>query len=68
MQLVSLFVLSSEARREARKAFLALSSNDAKAQHVDSEQFEHDIHPIDLPADDDTQYFKSTPVRLPLLK
>nr|GMC60219.1 G patch domain-containing protein TGH [Ipomoea batatas] len=50
-----------EARREARKAFLALSSNDAKGQHVGSEQFEHDIHPIDLPADDDSQFFKSTP-------
>ncbi|VFQ64931.1 unnamed protein product [Cuscuta campestris] len=50
-----------EVRREARKAFLALSSDGTKDQPLDSEQFEHKISPIDPPIEDDSQFFKSTP-------
>ncbi|CAH9143880.1 unnamed protein product [Cuscuta epithymum] len=50
-----------EARREARKSFLTLSSDDTKDQPVEFEQFENCIHLLDPPAEDDSQFFKSTP-------
>ncbi|XP_057951463.1 G patch domain-containing protein TGH [Malania oleifera] len=52
-----------DARREARKAFLALSSDDATAELVDSEHVKSDlVNDLELPAKDDVQSSQSTPV------
>lgn len=52
-----------DARREARKAFLALSSDDSKAQRDDYEQVKSDIETeLDLPIDNDAQSSQSIPV------
>ncbi|KAM1186657.1 hypothetical protein ACFX1Q_016562 [Malus domestica] len=54
---------SYDARREARKAFLAFSSSDAKAQLADSEPVHGEMEDhIELPASDDVQSSQSTPV------
>lgn len=55
--------LLTDARREARKAFLAFSSNDAKTLQADSEPV-HDKpeNYIEQPASDDVQSSQNTPV------
>ncbi|KAF9671401.1 hypothetical protein SADUNF_Sadunf12G0043600 [Salix dunnii] len=54
-----------KARREARKAFLAFSSDDAKSQPEDSEPGEEDHKRIlDQPVVDDFPSSQSTPVRI----
>lgn len=59
----SLYLLA-DARREARKAFLAFSSSDAKAQLADSEPGEVDRESfLDQPINDDVHSSRSTPVR-----
>lgn len=53
----------SDARRQARKAFLALSSEDGRAQLAGSEPVEVDVENVtDLPTHDDSHFSKSTPV------
>ncbi|KAG5536319.1 hypothetical protein RHGRI_023931 [Rhododendron griersonianum] len=56
-----------DARREARKAFLALSSDDTAAQRTGSEDVKGDLgNIVELPMDNDHQSSHSTPVgRLP---
>ncbi|KAI8542090.1 hypothetical protein RHMOL_Rhmol08G0112100 [Rhododendron molle] len=56
-----------DARREARKAFLALSSDDTAAQRTGSEDVKGDLgNIVELPMDNDHQSPHSTPVgRLP---
>lgn len=64
MQLISYpYNLCTDTRREARKAFLALSSNDAKAQVDGSvpDKSDHD-NAIEQRADEDVQFSQSTPV------
>ncbi|KAG5531587.1 hypothetical protein RHGRI_026265 [Rhododendron griersonianum] len=58
---------SIDARREARKAFLALSSDDTAAQRTGSEDVKGDLgNIVELPMDNDHQSPHSTPVgRLP---
>lgn len=52
-----------DARREARKAFLAFSSDDGKAQLVDSKPVQGDLETFtEWPANDDVQSRRSTPV------
>ncbi|KAK2663553.1 hypothetical protein Ddye_002127 [Dipteronia dyeriana] len=52
-----------ESRREARKALLAFSSDDAKTQLTDSEGGESHIESsVEQPANDDVQSSRSTPV------
>lgn len=52
-----------DARREARKAFLAFSSEEAKPQFVGSELVESEIENVtELPTDGGNQFSKSTPV------
>lgn len=56
--------LKLESRREARKALLAFSSDDAKPQLTDSERTEnHSEGSFDQPINDDFQSSRSTPVR-----
>lgn len=59
--------LMTDARREARKAFLALSSDDKAAQHTGSDDVKGDLeNVVELPMDNDHQSPHSTPVgRLP---
>lgn len=53
-----------DARREARKAFLAFSSDDAKAQLTESESVQGNLKSFtEQPANDDVQSYQSTPVR-----
>jgi hypothetical protein len=55
-----------DARREARKAFLAFSSDDAKAQlaESESESVQGNLKSFtEQPANDDVQSYQSTPVR-----
>ncbi len=53
-----------DARREARKAFLAFSSDDAKAQLAESESVQGNLKSFtEQPANDDVQSYQSTPVR-----
>ncbi|KAG7944454.1 hypothetical protein I3843_15G103100 [Carya illinoinensis] len=53
-----------DARREARKAFLAFSSDDSKAQLAESEPVKGNIESsTERPANDDVLSYKSTPVR-----
>ncbi|XP_042962569.1 G patch domain-containing protein TGH-like [Carya illinoinensis] len=53
-----------DARREARKAFLAFSSDDSKAQLAESEPVKGNIESsTEPPANDDVLSYKSTPVR-----
>lgn len=53
-----------DARREARKAFLAFSSDDAKAQLTESESVQGNLESItEQPTNDDVQSYQSTPVR-----
>lgn len=58
-----------DARREARKAFLAFSSDDAKAQLAESESVQGNLESItEQPTNDDVQSYQSTPVRnLPMV-
>lgn len=52
-----------DARREARKAFLAFSSDDAKAQFAESEPVQGDLGSFtEQPANDVVQSYQSTPV------
>ncbi|XAR63873.1 hypothetical protein NMG60_11024010 [Bertholletia excelsa] len=52
-----------DARREARKAFLALSSDDTAPQLSGSEAFEGDLETVmELPMNNDHQFQQSTPV------
>ncbi|KAF7136331.1 hypothetical protein RHSIM_Rhsim08G0139200 [Rhododendron simsii] len=52
-----------DARREARKAFLALSSDDSTAQRTGSEDVKGDLgNIVELPRDNDHQSPHSTPV------
>ncbi|KAH7852238.1 hypothetical protein Vadar_022361 [Vaccinium darrowii] len=52
-----------DARREARKAFLALSSDDKAAQHTGSDDVKGDLeNVVELPMDNDHQSPHSTPV------
>ncbi|KAK0587266.1 hypothetical protein LWI29_020187 [Acer saccharum] len=52
-----------ESRREARKALLAFSSDDAKTQLTDSECGESHLESsVEQPVNDDVQYSRSTPV------
>nr|XP_023874748.1 G patch domain-containing protein TGH-like isoform X1 [Quercus suber]POE83129.1 g patch domain-containing protein tgh [Quercus suber] len=52
-----------DARREARKAFLAFSSDDAKAQLAESESVQGNLESItEQPTNDDVQSYQSTPV------
>ncbi|CAB4281217.1 unnamed protein product [Prunus armeniaca] len=54
---------SYDARREARKAFLAFSSSEAKKQTADPESVPGELESyIDPPASDDVQSSESTPV------
>ncbi|PQM37575.1 G patch domain-containing protein TGH [Prunus yedoensis var. nudiflora] len=54
---------SYDARREARKAFLAFSSSDAKKQTADPESVPGELESyIDPPTSDDVQSSESTPV------
>ena len=53
-----------DARREARKAFLAFSSDDAKAQLTESESVQGNLKSFtEQPANGDVQSYQSTPVR-----
>jgi G patch domain-containing protein 1 len=60
------FIFYLEARREARKAFLAFSSDDAKSLPEDSEPGEEDHKSIldHQPIDDGLPSSQSTPVRI----
>lgn len=61
----AIFIMYLEARREARKAFLAFSSDDAKSQPEDSEPGEEDHKRIlDHPSVDGFSSSQSTPVRI----
>ncbi|KAL5748960.1 hypothetical protein ACOSQ2_026257 [Xanthoceras sorbifolium] len=54
-----------ESRREARKALLAFSSDDAKTQLPDSEHVESHLESfVEQPVNDDVQSSRSTPVYL----
>ncbi|KAI8542092.1 hypothetical protein RHMOL_Rhmol08G0112100 [Rhododendron molle] len=58
-----------DARREARKAFLALSSDDTAAQRTGSEDVKGDLgNIVELPMDNDHQSPHSTPVYVLNLK
>lgn len=57
-------LLLTDARREARKAFLAFSSDDAKAEITDSEPVQGDLEFFtEKRANDDVQSYQNTPVR-----
>lgn len=55
--------LLSDARREARKAFLAFSSDDAKAHHTETEPSEDYLGNLEQSVNDAVQTSQSTPVR-----
>ena len=57
------FNLFTDARREARKAFLALSSDNVSAEVAVFEGVESDLQNVrELPANDDHKSSESTPV------
>jgi len=57
-------IVCVDARRQARRAFIAFSSDDTKVKVTQSEPTKGDIVNFpDQPVNDDTQSSKSTPVR-----
>lgn len=64
LETLNLLNVSSDARREARKAFLAFSSEDASAELVGSELVEGELQNVtELPTGDVKQLSRTTPVR-----
>lgn len=61
--------MCTDARRQARRAFLAFSSDNPEVQNTEFEPTKGDIENIlEHPVDDDVSSSKSTPVRnIPLL-
>lgn len=58
-------IVCVDARRQARRAFIAFSSDDTKVKVTDSEPTKGDIDNfLDQPVNDDAQSSKSTPVRI----
>lgn len=59
------FLNLTDARREARKAFLALSSEDARTKSAGSESCKSDIETeMEMPANVDAKSSQSTPVSI----
>lgn len=58
-----IFIFTTDARREARKAFLAFASEDVKAPYPANEPDEEPESFMAQPVDNDTQSSKSLPVR-----
>lgn len=57
-------MVCADARRQARRAFLAFSSNDTKVKVSESEPTQDDNENFpEQPVDDNVQSSKSTPVR-----
>lgn len=57
-------IVCADARRQARRAFLAFSSDDTKVKVTESASFKGDIENLPQQPADDVQSSKSTPVRI----